>query len=162
VNARQIGRRVLGRAPGILVGGLVAATIDIGAAALISGRSPLRICQTIAGGVLGKETFAMGHESALLGLVLQEGMGLLIALIYALGVDFTAALRTWIWRGLIYGGVIFAVMNYVVVPLSAWRRFPHFTATTFAENLAAMLLFGLIIAASSQFTSAARSANDRR
>ena len=42
--------------------------------------------------------------------------------------------------------IIFFVMNYAVVPLSAWARWPHFTADKFAENLLAMLLFGLIVA----------------
>jgi hypothetical protein len=42
--------------------------------------------------------------------------------------------------------VIFFVMNYAVLPLSAWKSAPHFTALKFAENMAAMLLFGLIVA----------------
>jgi hypothetical protein len=42
--------------------------------------------------------------------------------------------------------IIFFVMNYVVVPLSAWKSAPHFTAVKFAANMAAMLLFGLIVA----------------
>jgi len=35
-------------------------------------------------------------------------------------------------------------MEYVVVPLSAAAK-PHFTALSLAENLLAMLLFGLIV-----------------
>jgi hypothetical protein len=50
---------------------------------------------------------------------------------------------TW---GVIYGAVIFVVMNYVVLPLSAWRVMPRFSLLSFAGNLAAMFLFGLIIA----------------
>jgi len=42
--------------------------------------------------------------------------------------------------------IILFVMNYAVVPLSAWKPTPHFTSTKFAENMAAMLLFGLIVA----------------
>jgi hypothetical protein len=42
--------------------------------------------------------------------------------------------------------VIFFVMNYVVVPLSAWKHHPHFSAYSFAANMAAMLVFGLIVA----------------
>jgi hypothetical protein len=45
----------------------------------------------------------------------------------------------------VYGVIVFFVMNYVVVPLSAYRRVPHFTVAGFAENMAAMLLFGLIV-----------------
>jgi hypothetical protein len=37
-------------------------------------------------------------------------------------------------------------MNFVVLPLSAVPIPLHFTATGFVENLAAMLLFGLIVA----------------
>ncbi len=48
--------------------------------------------------------------------------------------------------GLAYGVVIFPVMNFIVVPLSAWKSQPHFTALKLAENMAAMLLFGLIVA----------------
>ena len=42
--------------------------------------------------------------------------------------------------------VIFPVMNFIVVPLSALKSHPHFTALKFAENMAAMLLFGVIVA----------------
>jgi hypothetical protein len=34
----------------------------------------------------------------------------------------------------------------VMLPLSAWRRVPHFTMTSLAENLVAMLIFGIIMA----------------
>jgi hypothetical protein len=54
--------------------------------------------------------------------------------------------RQWLAAGLAYGVVVFFVMNYVVVPLSAIGRVPHFTAARFIENLLAMLLFGVIIA----------------
>jgi len=37
-------------------------------------------------------------------------------------------------------------MNYVVLPLSALGRTPHFTASRLAGNLLAMLLFGVIVA----------------
>jgi hypothetical protein len=42
--------------------------------------------------------------------------------------------------------VVFVVMNYVVMPLSAWHRLNHFSPEKFALNLAAMLMFGLIVA----------------
>lgn len=38
------------------------------------------------------------------------------------------------------------MMNYVVVPLSALGKVPHFSVFSFIANLAAMLLFGWIIA----------------
>ena len=39
----------------IILAGLVAGTVDIGAAALINGRDPMFISQVIAGGLLGQE-----------------------------------------------------------------------------------------------------------
>src|SRR5438552_2068657 len=60
--------------------------------------------------------------------------------------SFHALKRWWIAGGLAYGVGIFFVMNYVVVPLSAVHRVPHFTVQTFVENMLAMLLFGVIVA----------------
>jgi hypothetical protein len=140
-------RKSRGILTAILLGGIVAGTIDIGAACLISGRSVPFILQTIAGGLLGKAAYAGGFRTALLGLALQELMGMIIAAIYVLSARLAPVLtRRWISFGLLYGIVIFFVMNYVVVPLSAWQRVPHFTTPKFAANMAAMLLFGLIVA----------------
>lgn len=131
----------------ILLGGFIAATIDIGAASIISGRSPGFIMQAVAGGLLAKASFAGGMGTMVLGALLQEVMGVLIAAIFVALWKFLPVLRrAWVLSGLAYGVVIFFVMNYVVVPLSAWKSMPHFTPLKFAENMAAMLLFGLIVA----------------
>jgi uncharacterized membrane protein YagU involved in acid resistance len=131
----------------ILLGGLIAGAIDIGAASLISGRNPGFIMQAIAGGLLGKASFAGGARTMLLGFVLQELMGILIAAIYvALAKPLPALTRRWVVSGLAYGVIIFFVMNYVVVPLSAWKSSPHYTPLKFSEDMTAMLVFGLIVA----------------
>jgi len=131
----------------ILLGGLIAGTIDIGAASLIVGRDPIFILHVIAGGLLGKTAaFAGGTVTAVVGLVLQWAMAILIAAIFVFGKRLVPMARgNWIASGVAYGIIIFFVMNYVVVPLSAYHRMPHFTALSFGENLAAMLLFGLIV-----------------
>lgn len=143
---------VVGRARGgrpllaILVGGLVAGTLDIGAASLINMIDPRVILRFIAGGLLGEAALQGGPEVTWLGLLLQWGMSLLIAAIFV-----AAALRLrWltgrpVLAGLAYGVVVFVVMNYVVVYFSAWHRVNHFTPTSFIENLLAMLVFGLIV-----------------
>jgi len=46
--------------------------------------------------------------------------------------------------GIAYGIVVYFVMTFVVVPLSRAKS-GHVTMTSFAENLAAMILFGLIV-----------------
>jgi len=136
--SRVHSRAVIGA---VLLGGVV------GAACLINGRSVPFILRSIAGGVLGERSFTGGAPTAMLGLLLQEVMGILIAAIYVLASEPLAALRRrWVLWGLCYGAVIFVVMNYVVVPLSAWNVVPHFSAWTLAGNLAAMFLFGLIVA----------------
>jgi uncharacterized membrane protein YagU involved in acid resistance len=130
-----------------LLGGVIAATIDIGAASIISGRGPAFILQAIAGGLLGKASFGGGVPTMILGAFLQEAMGILIAVIYVLSARAMPALsRRWAIGGLAYGIIIFFVMNYAVVPLSALKATPHFTPLKFSENMAAMLLFGLIVA----------------
>ncbi len=131
----------------ILWGGLIAGTIDIGAASLISGYNPLVILKYIAGGVLGKAALAGGPSIAVLGLLLQWVMSIIVAAIFVVATRRRAALANqWSVWGVIYGAVIFVVMNYVVVPLSALHAPPHFTTFSLIANLAAMLLFGWIVA----------------
>jgi len=135
----------------ILAGGLIAGTIDIGAAALINWISPAIILRFIASGLIGPQARQLGASGALLGLLLQWLMGVIIAAVFVLGAFLIgparlASDRRWIAAGLIYGVVVFLVMNYVVMPLSALHRVPHFTPASAIENLLAMLLFGLIVA----------------
>lgn len=141
----------------VLWGGFIAGTIDIGAASLISGYNPLVILKFIAGGVLGKAALTGGPSIAVLGLLLQWAMSIIIAAIFAIATRRRAALASqWPIWGVIYGAIIFVVMNYVVVPLSALHAPPHFTTFSLIANLAAMLLFGWIVALvarkSSQFS----------
>lgn len=131
----------------ILVGGLVAGTMDIGAAALINMLDPRIILRFIAGGLLGKAALQGGAGVVWLGLLLQWAMSLVIAAIFVLAaVRLRWMTARWILAGLAYGVIVFVVMNYVVMPVSAWHRINHFTPAKFVENLLAMLVFGLIIA----------------
>jgi hypothetical protein len=131
----------------IALGGLVAGNIDIAAACLINWLSPVVILHAIASGILGSASFRAGASSAALGLVLQWLMSLLIAAIFVIGAQWYPALkRRWMAAGFLYGIVIFFVMNYAVVPLSAVGHSFPFTAVKFVENMLAMLLFGIIIA----------------
>jgi uncharacterized membrane protein YagU involved in acid resistance len=136
----------------ILVGGLVAGTLDIGAAALINHVSPIPIVHYIASGLLGKASFSAGAPAAWLGLILQWAMSLVIAAIYWLVTARMPRLRErWWLGGLLAGVVIFLVMNFVVMPFSAAPVTLHeviarLTPARAAENLAAMFVFGLIVA----------------
>jgi hypothetical protein len=134
-----------------LLGGLLAGTVDIGSACIIYRTMPSIILQAIAGGVLGMSTFARGWASVTLGLALQWGMSSLIAACCVLAHNRLAFFRRrWLVAGVVYGVITFIVMNCVVVPLSASRTAPHFSAPWLIKNLIAMVLFGLIIAAVAQ------------
>ncbi len=131
----------------VLLGGFIAGTIDVGAAALIFGVGPIVILQAIASGVLGRAAFFAGAASATLGLILQWAMSWIIAAVYVGAARYLAALgRHWLAAGLCYGVVVFGVMNYGVVPLSAAYPRNPFTPRTFVESLLAMLLFGVLVA----------------
>jgi len=145
--------RGAGAAPGnrllksSLYGGLIAGTVDIFAASLLNMANPLFILMAIATGVLGRAAFKGGPGAMVLGLLLQWGMSILIAAIFTLAARRMPALaRRWVVWGALYGAVVFVVMNFVVVPLSAAPFKPHFTAAWIGGNLLAMLVFGWIVA----------------
>lgn len=136
----------------VLSGGLIAGTLDIGSACLINSLPPRVILKSIASGVLGAASFHDGLRADLAGLGLQWAMSLLIAAIYAVAASRCAALgRRSILGGIAYGVLIFLIMNYVVVPLSAAPFHPSMQPMKVVENLLAMVLFGLIVAAATQF-----------
>lgn len=136
----------------IIAGGLIAGTLDVGAASLINFVSPVLILRYIASGVLGARAFGPGADPACLGLILQWLMSILIAAIYFGVTARWRALRShWGLGGLSAGVVIFAVMNFLVMPLSAapitYRDIAeHFHPLKSAANLLAMLVFGWIVA----------------
>ncbi|HEY1562498.1 MAG TPA: hypothetical protein VGF71_16645 [Caulobacteraceae bacterium] len=131
------------------LGGLAAGTIDIFVAAAINHLRVGVILQAIASGLLGRASFFDGQSSMAIGFVAQELMSLAIAAIYVLAsIRLPLLRRRPLVLGALYGVGIFLVMNFVVVPLSAaWPRHRpvHMEAVLF--NLAAMILFGVIVAA---------------
>jgi uncharacterized protein (TIGR02246 family) len=144
----------------IVIGGLVAGTVDIGAAALINRASPVLIAHYIATGLLGKAALSAGASAAYLGLVLQWAMSILIAAIYWSVTARMPRLRErWWLGGLLAGVIIYLVMNFLVMPFSAapvtlHQVIAHLTVAKVAENLLAMLVFGLIVAFCARFLAA--------
>jgi hypothetical protein len=125
--------------------GVVAGTIDIGAACTINQVGPVPILRFIASGLLGTP---LPHEPWVycLGMVLQWLMSIIIAAIFvSAAARIPALLRRWVAAGIAYGVVVYFVMTFVVVPLSRAKS-GHVTWTSFAENLLAMIVFGLIVA----------------
>jgi hypothetical protein len=131
--------------------GLIAGTIDIGAACAINLIGPGPILRFIASGLLGAP---LPHENWVycLGVGLQWAMSMIIAAIFAAAAaGAPVLLRRWIVFGISYGIGVYFVMTFAVVPLSRAKG-GHVTLRSFALNLAAMILFGLIVAYIAQRT----------
>jgi len=146
------GRRL---SPGkaILVGGLIAGALDITYAFILwwlrAQVTPMQILQSVAAGLLGKASYDGGAGTAILGAFLHFFNALVIAAI------FVGASRIWpvlarraTLFGPLYGIGVYLVMNYVVLPLSAFppRTKPPAPVVWITGVLAHMFLIGLPIA----------------
>lgn len=135
----------------ILVGGVVAGSIDIGAASTIYQTDPLIVLRVVASGLLGKAAFSGGLAASALGAACQISISVVAAAIYVFAAGrFPILLRRPFSGGLVFGGCTYFVMNDIVVPLSAARSPTGFSPVLFAENMLAMLVFGWIIAFTAQ------------
>jgi hypothetical protein len=110
----------------VLAGGLIAGTLDITYAcafwALKADVPAQRIFQSVAKGVLGAATFQGGAATAALGLFLHYFIATSMCVTYYLVAHRWTALRNRpIPYGAAYGLLLYAIMNYIVVPLSAAR-----------------------------------------
>lgn len=135
----------------VLTGGFVAGTFDIVYAcvfwAIKRGLSPHRILQRVASGWLGEASMTGGWATAALGLVTHYFIATTMAVTYYL------VARRWraLWErpvpfGTAYGLLLYGIMNYVVVPLSAAgpsSKDPLWIGMSIAVH---MLLIGLPIA----------------
>ena len=109
--------------PYVLAGGLVAGTLDIIYACTywaIKRDVPVeRILQSVAAGLLGKAAFEGGAGTAALGLALHFFIAISMAITYYVVARRWAFLREQaVLAGLLYGLLLYAIMNYIVVPLS--------------------------------------------
>ena len=150
-EALPAGRSSAARA--ILTGGLIAGAIDITYACVFSyvrrAVPPARILQSVASGALGPYAFEGGTPTAALGLVFHFLIALIWAATYYLASRKLRVLaRVPYVCGVVYGLLIFAVMNYVVIPLSAVppRTGPRPTLVLVTGLLIHMLGIGLPIA----------------
>ncbi|MEO8670459.1 MAG: hypothetical protein ABI411_04025 [Tahibacter sp.] len=139
----------------ILIGGFIAGAFDISYAVIFSafrGIAPMRILQSVASGLLGSPAYEGGVATATLGLLLHFLMALLIASIYYLASRRLPLLTRYpLPCGAVFGAGVYAVMNLVVLPLSAFPGKPNFTLPVLATGLFVhMFLFGVPIAYATQ------------
>ena len=108
----------------ILLGGLIAGTLDISYACIYSylmrGTSPVRILQSVASGALGARAFTGGAKTAFLGVVFHFLIAIIAATLYYLASRRVRFLITQAALcGILFGVCVYLFMNFVVLPLSA-------------------------------------------
>ena len=107
----------------LLYGTLVVGTLDLADAFVffgLRGARPIRILQSIASGLLGRAAFSGGLGAAVLGAALHFFIAFMVVATFFVASRYVAVLRrSPLWSGLIYGIVVYLVMNLVVLPLSA-------------------------------------------
>ena len=107
----------------ILLGWLIAGTLDITAAIITTlayGRSPARMLQGIASGVLGTRSFEGGLKTSALGLLLHFVIAFGATIVYyAASRKLTFLVRQALVSGTLYGIAVYFFMQLVVIPLSA-------------------------------------------
>jgi hypothetical protein len=135
----------------ILAIGLVAGTLDISDALIFVSRqgiTPSMVFRFIASGLIGVSAAARGPLPVLLGVLLHYTIALAWTAAFVL-----ASLRLPVLRrrpvisGLVYGVLVYLIMNLIVLPLSSVP--PHQGPTPLAARvngvLAVMLCIGLTV-----------------
>jgi hypothetical protein len=135
----------------ILVGGGIAATLDIVYAILRNGgygKSPLWVLQSVASGWLGNGAFESGVAGGAIGLVSHYAILFIAAALYWSASQRFPVLRTqWLICGALFGVAVYCFMNFVVLPLSAFPFNPKYPAMKLVEGFASHAVFvGLPIA----------------
>ncbi|MFL6529285.1 MAG: hypothetical protein ACJ8KX_02325 [Chthoniobacterales bacterium] len=107
----------------ISITGLIVGAMDITSAllmALARGATATRLLQFVASGVLGRRAFDGGLATAALGLALHFVVAFGVVIVFYLASRSIAAIREHpVVSGIAYGLVVYAVMNLIVLPLSA-------------------------------------------
>lgn len=107
----------------VLLGGLIAGALDIFYAVAFSyfrsGVPPVRILQSVASGLLGRDAYAGGFATAALGLGLHFFIAFCAAAVYVFASSWLPVLiRRPFLCGALFGAFVYAFMNLVVLPLS--------------------------------------------
>lgn len=128
-----------------LIAGLAAGTADMSAAiivySLLLKLAPAqRIMQSVAAGALGPASYKGGWNTAITGLFLHFCIAMLFAFFY------TFTFKAWhrllphaLLAGLVYGVLVWCVMNLAVVPLATGKAYT-FTLKYFLISIGIIIL----------------------
>jgi hypothetical protein len=141
-------------ASSVLLGGVALGTLDGTFAstwwAIAVGASPVRIFQGVAAGLLGKASYDGGLATAALGLGLHYVIATTMVLAYVLvSRKVDVLVRHPLAFGPLYGLVLYACMEYVVLPLSA-RGPSKFDLAWVVASVVMHMIFGTICALSAR------------
>jgi uncharacterized membrane protein YagU involved in acid resistance len=126
--------------------GLLAGTLDIltacGMFSIKTGQDPTIVLRFVASGALGKSAMTGGWSTALLGLffhfVIAYSWTTLFFIVYP-----KLPRGNWIVYGLVYGVVVWLVMNLVVLPMSQVQQRPFNLSSAIQGAVVLMLMIGL-------------------
>ena len=109
----------------IFFGALTVGTVDILWAFIwsaVSGHGPIYVFQSVAGGLLGSDTYDGGLPTALLGMFCHYFIATCVVTTYYLASRRLTALARQPWLfGPLYGIAVYGVMYGIVLPLSAYH-----------------------------------------
>jgi uncharacterized membrane protein YagU involved in acid resistance len=130
--------------------GLIAGTLDIAAACtqyvLMAHKPPANVLYFVASGIVGNAAFAGGPAMALMGLALHYGISLFFAVaFYWLYSRLPGLGRHRVLAGLVYGAVVWLIMNALVVPFSQTPKLPFNLFSAAVGVAIIMLCIGLPI-----------------
>lgn len=121
--------------------GFVAGTLDISENIIFNAFrhiTPYQIFQYIASGLIGGESFIIGWVSVVLGVAIHYAIAMTWTVVfYLLSRKLLVLTRHAAICGIVYGGVVYVIMNFVVLPMT---RVPHArAAVTLASRISGVL-----------------------
>jgi len=121
--------------------GLVAGTLDIAENIIFNhfrGVTMKMIFQYIASGLIGMKSFSLGAESLALGVVIHYAIAMTWTVVfYLLSRKLMILTRQAAISGIVYGGVVYVIMNFIVLPLTSVPHAPR--AMTVASRVSGVL-----------------------
>jgi hypothetical protein len=134
----------------IALAGVIAGSLDLGTAfveAGLEGRSPIRLLQGIAGGLLGRAAFQKGLWSAALGAFFHFLIAFTAAAVfYMASRKLKLLLKRPVLSGTFYGIAVYCFMYLVVLRLSAYHVVARFSPITIRDIAVHIFMVGLPIA----------------
>ena len=133
--------RFLGAWPTILWIGLLAGTLDISENLIFNqlrGITPTMVFQFIASGLVGVRAFHGGEASIALGVAIHYTIAIFwTSAFYAASRELAILTRHPVICGLLYGGLVYVIMNFAVLPFSGIPHAP--AAMTLASRISGVL-----------------------